>query len=424
MLGTPKKLPTSAYQTNTPFPAHSGGSVAALVHNFGPLDDSTARAFTSQMLAGLEYLHDKRIVCHPRLTNCMIADRGVVKLCDYGMLAHAGQPEWYLSRDNHGDCASLYADIKALGACVAQMLGATQRDALPAHVSVDAHAFVDLCAVAQTRRITASLLRCHLFVCGKYPVELAEADAKAFVQAYREVTTAAGGSNTNTEEESLHTPPPSENPRRRHGKACNHDAGAGRGGDPCHAYTLGAPVLYRRVHRAVDGRHVVLGDWLASMGFSTATGTRSVKPPECMDTSGMDARSTGAHADMQLSRAQHACHRGHERCVQRDVVSRRGSCCALGMVLDTLFGSCPPELVRGYLLHEELRDRGAEKSFLVFQKTYCMEQLKNSWWVFLAGVVLLCVPKFYRAYATFPDANNLVRKRIHVRRARAYRACG
>jgi hypothetical protein len=184
----------------------TGGSIATVVHNFGPLEDATARKFTSQILAGMEYLHEGRIACHLRLTNCMLADRGVVKLCDFGVLARAGCAEWYVERESDATGRSLYEDVCALGQVVVQMLGGADSDCtctLPARSSRDAHAFVDLCTIAHMRRVTARVLRCHLFVRGKYPEDLVQADAQAFTRVISDGVTLHTAMHAHT-----HTAPP------------------------------------------------------------------------------------------------------------------------------------------------------------------------------------------------------------------------
>ncbi len=74
----------------------------------------------------------------------------------------------------------------------------------------------------------------------------------------------------------------------------------------------------------------------------------------------------------------------------------------------------PSELFRGHMLHEELVDPALEKAFLVFQKTYCIELLKTTYWMVLAGVAVLTFPKVYMAWVTFQRIEQLVCMCIYV----------
>lgn len=62
-----------------------GGSIAALIKRFGRLSEDIVRQFTKQILIGLLYLHENRIVHRDiKGANILINVEGVIKLADFG----------------------------------------------------------------------------------------------------------------------------------------------------------------------------------------------------------------------------------------------------------------------------------------------------------------------------------------------------
>ena len=63
----------------------SGGSLHDMLLSFGPLPDSVVRLYVRDMLAGLQYLHEHRIVhCDIKPHNALLTHEGSCKLSDFG----------------------------------------------------------------------------------------------------------------------------------------------------------------------------------------------------------------------------------------------------------------------------------------------------------------------------------------------------
>lgn len=62
-----------------------GGSIASILHRFGPLPERVLALYTQQILEGVAYLHLNRVI-HRDLkgNNIMLMPTGVIKLIDFG----------------------------------------------------------------------------------------------------------------------------------------------------------------------------------------------------------------------------------------------------------------------------------------------------------------------------------------------------
>ena len=63
-----------------------GGSIAeSIVHDFGALSVRNVKAYTAQILTGLEYLHRMNVIHRDiKGANILVTDSGIVKLADFG----------------------------------------------------------------------------------------------------------------------------------------------------------------------------------------------------------------------------------------------------------------------------------------------------------------------------------------------------
>eukprot|EP00668_Euglena_longa_P005411 GGOE01006378.1.p1 GENE.GGOE01006378.1~~GGOE01006378.1.p1 ORF type:complete len:809 (-),score=105.90 GGOE01006378.1:276-2702(-) len=62
-----------------------GGSIASLLEKFGEFDENVIRIYTLQILIGLNYLHDNKVLHRDiKGANILVTQRGTVKLTDFG----------------------------------------------------------------------------------------------------------------------------------------------------------------------------------------------------------------------------------------------------------------------------------------------------------------------------------------------------
>nr|XP_029491431.1 mitogen-activated protein kinase kinase kinase 19 isoform X1 [Oncorhynchus nerka] len=180
-----------------------GGSIASVLHRFGPLPERVLALYTRQILEGVSYLHLNRVI-HRDLkgNNVMLMPTGVVKLIDFGCarrlrcLTHTyshsdllksvhGTPYWMapevINETGHGR----KSDIWSVGCTVFEMatgkpplshmdkmaalfyIGARRglMPSLPDRFSEDARDFVQVCLTNdQKQRPSAEQLLDHPFI--------------------------------------------------------------------------------------------------------------------------------------------------------------------------------------------------------------------------------------------------------------------
>ncbi|KAA6378445.1 MAG: putative Mitogen-activated protein kinase kinase kinase A [Streblomastix strix] len=183
----------------------TGGSIARLLSNFGVFPEPLAQVYTHQILEGLAYLHDHKIVHRDiKSANCLVAGEGIVKLADFGCsktietVMSSGQgcatlcgtphymaPEVIRQQRNVGrrsDIWSLgctviemitgkppYADIKNATACIFKIASTNETPPIPNFCSQELTDFLRRCFVRDPlKRATARELLQHPFLSRTY----------------------------------------------------------------------------------------------------------------------------------------------------------------------------------------------------------------------------------------------------------------
>lgn len=180
----------------------SGGSIATMLARFGAFSEPVTATYTRQILEGLRYLHEKRII-HRDLKggNILVTSEGVVKLSDFGASKRlldiqtftdhggaqsmTGTPYWMAPEVIRGNMNyGRKADVWSLGICVIEMaagrppyselgpvtalfkIGSTdQPPAHPQSLSAQAQAFLACCLNRDPKkRMTAEELLEHEWV--------------------------------------------------------------------------------------------------------------------------------------------------------------------------------------------------------------------------------------------------------------------
>lgn len=63
-----------------------GGSVAALLSNYGAFEEALVSKFVRQILTGLEYLHEREIIHRDiKGANILVDNKGGIKISDFGI---------------------------------------------------------------------------------------------------------------------------------------------------------------------------------------------------------------------------------------------------------------------------------------------------------------------------------------------------
>ncbi|KAG6397803.1 hypothetical protein SASPL_139251 [Salvia splendens] len=109
----------------------SGGTLSDLIRsNGGSLDETTIKFYANQMAEGLNYLHRAGIVhCDIKGQNVLIADRGGLKIADFGCAKRAesggsvfaGTPVYMAPEVARGEGQGFPADVWAMGCTIIEM---------------------------------------------------------------------------------------------------------------------------------------------------------------------------------------------------------------------------------------------------------------------------------------------------------------
>ncbi|XP_059503637.1 mitogen-activated protein kinase kinase kinase 19 [Stegostoma tigrinum] len=183
-----------------------GGSIAGIISRFGPLPEPVFCTYTKQILKGVNYLHDNRVIHRDiKGNNVMLMPNGVIKLIDFGcakrmtyvnmsdthsemLISMHGTPYWMapevINETGHGK----KSDIWSIGCTVFEMasgkpplahmdkiaamfyIGAYrgQMPNLPEEFSENARDFVQICLTSdQHERPSAKHLLQHPFITKK-----------------------------------------------------------------------------------------------------------------------------------------------------------------------------------------------------------------------------------------------------------------
>lgn len=178
----------------------SGGSIAHLLSNFGPLPESIVKNYLRQVVLGLEYLHSQGVVHRDlKCGNLLVDNEGEVKLADFGcavkydgslqqsnlLTSLKGSILWMAPEVMRQSGYGRKADIWSLGCCGVEMLTgrppwpnfddvlqaimriglSNDTPSIPPGISSEANDFLTACLQRDPdRRSTASQLRNHPFL--------------------------------------------------------------------------------------------------------------------------------------------------------------------------------------------------------------------------------------------------------------------
>ncbi len=124
----------------------AGGELFYLLHVKGRLPEEMAKFYFAEILLGLEYMHNKKIVYRDlKPENVLIDIDGHIKLADFGLSkvlnlnetsnSFCGSPEYMSPEMLMGTGHSFKVDYYSLGAILFEML-----TGLPPHYSTDRNA--------------------------------------------------------------------------------------------------------------------------------------------------------------------------------------------------------------------------------------------------------------------------------------------
>ncbi|KAG8373043.1 hypothetical protein BUALT_Bualt12G0129800 [Buddleja alternifolia] len=179
-----------------------GGSISSLLGKFGSFPESVIRMYTKQLLVGLEYLHENKIMHRDiKGANILVDNKACIKLADFGASKKVealatvngaksmkGTPYWMAPEVIVQSGHSYSADIWSVGCTVIEMatgkapwsqqyqevaalfyIGTTKsHPPIPEHLSAEAKDFLLKCLQKEPdMRATASELLKHPFVTGE-----------------------------------------------------------------------------------------------------------------------------------------------------------------------------------------------------------------------------------------------------------------
>ncbi|RNF05258.1 putative protein kinase [Trypanosoma rangeli] len=190
-----------------------GGTIAQKLRENGPFSEDETRNYTQQLLEGLEYLHQRRIV-HRDLKgdNLLLTEDGVLKVGDFGTSKDlqttlvtdsvAGTPNFMAPEVIACSGHSCMADIWSVGCCVLEMLTGHPplwnldnhmavmfaimkgrlEEQVPPHISGDAKDFIGQCLRSDPKeRPSAAQLQQHPWLRFSEKAKTAEGHAHSYL---------------------------------------------------------------------------------------------------------------------------------------------------------------------------------------------------------------------------------------------------
>ncbi|RNF16680.1 putative protein kinase [Trypanosoma conorhini] len=247
-----------------------GGTIAQKLRANGPFSEDETRNYTRQLLEGLEYLHQRRIV-HRDLKgdNLFLTEDGVLKVGDFGTSKElqttlvtdsvAGTPNFMAPEVIACSGHSCMADIWSVGCCVLEMLTGHPpfwnldnhmavmfaimkgrlEEQVPPHISANAKEFISLCLRSDPKeRPSAAQLQQHLWLRCKEKDGTAESHAQSYLSLSSAELAKEHGKQMEAGEAAMHEAPPPPLSKEVFPNstapvvAVIAERGSGRGGDP------------------------------------------------------------------------------------------------------------------------------------------------------------------------------------------------
>eukprot|EP01107_Rhizomastix_libera_P008830 TRINITY_DN2432_c0_g1_i1.p1 TRINITY_DN2432_c0_g1~~TRINITY_DN2432_c0_g1_i1.p1 ORF type:complete len:996 (-),score=301.56 TRINITY_DN2432_c0_g1_i1:97-3084(-) len=221
------------------------GSISSLLLKFGPFSESVVKLYTRQILEGLQYLHNCKIVHRDiKGANILVDSNGVVKLTDFGSsnllksvgdqkdlrTSLKGTPNWMAPEVVKQTGAGRKSDIWSVGCTVVEMstgkppwseynnqvtviykIAKALAPELPDGLSLDCLSFVNSClTIEPLERPTAKKLLEHHFVATAHALHAPKSNTKPYDDVFGPIllraSTEFGSSNEqNSNDESLET---------------------------------------------------------------------------------------------------------------------------------------------------------------------------------------------------------------------------
>jgi serine/threonine protein kinase len=92
-----------------------GGSVAALLNNYGAFEEALVCHFCRQILTGLKYLHEREIIHRDiKGANILVDNKGGIKISDFGISKKVENSEYHLCYRRIHDVLALYGWLELM----------------------------------------------------------------------------------------------------------------------------------------------------------------------------------------------------------------------------------------------------------------------------------------------------------------------